>query len=86
MPEISRFFGMVVAMYFDDHLPPHVHVVHAEERAQVRIDPPGLLNGRLSPRALALVVEWAALHRSELMENWDLVQRRQPAKKIEPLR
>ncbi len=86
MPEISRFFGMVVAMYFDDHLPPHVHVVHAEERAQIRIDPPGLLNGRLSPRALALVVEWAALHRSELMENWDLVQRRQPARKIEPLR
>jgi hypothetical protein len=77
---------MVIAMYYDDHLPPHFHVVHGESRAQVRIDPPGLLNGTLSPRALALVVEWTALHRSELLENWGLVQGRQPAKKIEPLR
>ena len=61
MPEISRFFGMVIAMYFDDHPPPHFHVVHGDERAQVGIDPPGLLNGTLSPRALALVVEWAAI-------------------------
>ena len=86
MPEVSRFFGMVIAMYFDDHLPPHFHVAHGDERAQVRIDPPGLLNGMLSPRALALVVEWAALHRTELLANWERVQTRQAATKIEPLR
>ena len=86
MPEVSRFFGMVIAMYFDDHPPPHFHVVSGDERAQVRIDPPGLMNGGLSPRALALVVEWAALHRAELMANWDRVQARQPATKIDPLR
>ncbi len=86
MPEVSRFFGMVIAMYFDDHAPPHFHVAHGDDRAQVRIDPPGLLNGTLSPRALALVVEWAALHRSELLANWERVQTRQPATKIEPLR
>jgi len=86
VPEISRFFGMVIAMYFDDHPPPHFHVVHGVERAQVGIDPPGLLNGTLSPRALALVVEWAAIHRSELLANWDRVKARQPAMKVEPLR
>ena len=52
----------------------------------MRIDPPGLLNGTLSPRALALVVEWAALHRFELLANWERVQAREPATKIEPLR
>lgn len=86
MPEVSRFFGMVIAMYFDDHLPPHFHVTNGDERAQVRIDPPGLLNGTLSPRALALVIEWAALHRKELQANWERVQARQSATKIEPLR
>ncbi|MBN1772052.1 MAG: DUF4160 domain-containing protein [Deltaproteobacteria bacterium] len=49
MPEVSRFLGMVIAMYFDDHPPPRFHVTHGEERAQVRIDPPGLVNGTLSP-------------------------------------
>ena len=86
MPEVSRFFGMVIAMYFDDHAPPHFHVAHGDERAQVRIDPPGLLNGSLSPRALALVIEWAALRRPELLANWERVQARQAATKIEPLR
>ncbi|MBI5485715.1 MAG: DUF4160 domain-containing protein [Deltaproteobacteria bacterium] len=86
MPEVSRFFGMVIAMYFDDHPPPHFHVTHGDDRAQMRIDPPGLLNGALSPRALALVVEWAALHRSELLTNWDRVQARRAATRIEPLR
>jgi hypothetical protein len=76
----------VIAMYFDDHPPPHFHVAHGEERAQVRIDPPGLMNGSLSPRALALVVEWGVLHRDELLTNWERVQARQPATKIEPLR
>jgi hypothetical protein len=77
---------MVIAMYFDDHPPPHFHVTHGDERAQVRIDPPGLLNGALSPRALALVVEWAVLHRAELLANWERAQARQPATRIEPLR
>ena len=86
MPEISRFFGMVIAMYFDDHPPPHFHVTYGGERARVRIDPPGLLSGSLSPRALALVIEWAVLRHNELMTNWERLQAQEPAMKIEPLR
>jgi hypothetical protein len=70
MPEISRFFGIVIRMYFDDHGPPHFHVSHAGVEAKVRIDPLGVLRGDLPPRVLALVVEWARLHRTELLENW----------------
>ncbi len=86
MPEISRFFGIVIAMYYDDHMPPHFHAIYGSEKAEFRIDPLGVLKGRLSPRALALVTEWAALHQAELMEAWDLRTSGQKPPKIEPLR
>ena len=86
MPEVSRFFGIVIAMYYDDHPPPHFHAVDGSEKTQFRIDPPGLLKGYFSPRALALVMEWAWLHHGELLEAWeDREQGRRP-RKIEPLR
>lgn len=65
MPEISRFFGIVVAMYYRDHPPAHFHARYGPFEAQIRIDPAGWLRGDLPPRALAMVVEWAALHRDE---------------------
>lgn len=61
MPEICRFFGIVIRMYFLDHAPPHFHASYSGSEAQVQIQPIGLLSGRLTPRALALVVEWATL-------------------------
>lgn len=85
MPELSRFFGIVIAMYYDDHLPPHFHAIYGSEKAEFRIDPLGVLKGRLPPRALALVMEWAALHQEELTDAWDHRAAGQPPPRIEPL-
>jgi hypothetical protein len=82
MPEISCFFGIVIAMYYRDHPPPHFHAEYGSYAAQIRINPVGLLQGDLPPRALSLVIEWAALHHRELAENWERLQRRQPLEKI----
>ena len=85
MPEISRFFGIVVQMYYADHDPPHFHVRYAGQRALVAIETLALLRGSLSPRALALVTEWAALHRAELMEDWLLAREEAQLNPIAPL-
>lgn len=85
MPEVSRFFGIVVLMYFGDHAPPHFHVRYGEHRALVEIELLGVLEGSLPPRALGLVVEWAALHRSELRENWRRAAANEPLQRIAPL-
>jgi hypothetical protein len=86
VPELSRFYGIVIAMYYEDHPPPHFHAKYGSERAEFAIDPPGLLKGQLAPRALALVMEWTWLHREELLAAWeDREQGRRP-RKIDPLR
>jgi hypothetical protein len=85
MPEISRFFGIVIRMYFLDHAPPHFHAKYGGAEAQVQIQPVGLLSGSLPPRALALVVEWATLHHAELIENWRRLHADEPPLDITPL-
>lgn len=85
MPEISRFFGIVVRMYFDDHPPPHFHAEYGGERAKITIESLEILAGRINPRAYKLTSEWAALHRAELLENWKRVTRDQAAARIAPL-
>jgi uncharacterized protein DUF4160 len=85
VPEISRFFGIIITMYFDDHPPPHFHVRYGADKAIFIIDPPSLLQGHLSPRAYGLVTEWAALHRDELLTNWDLARQQLPLNYIAPL-
>jgi hypothetical protein len=85
MPEISRFFGIIIRMFFDEHGPPHFHAAYAGSVAQIGIDPIRLLRGQLPRRALSLVYEWAALHQNELMENWRRLQADQPADSIAPL-
>ncbi len=85
MPEISRFFGIVIRMYFDEHDPPHFHAIYSGDEAQVGIDPIQVLNGRLPSRAISLVIEWAALHQRELMDNWRRLRSDMPAEKVEPL-
>jgi hypothetical protein len=85
VPEISRFFGIIIAMYYNDHGPAHFHVRYGSERALVAIDGLTLLDGRLSPRVLGLVVEWAAGHRDELVEDWNRSRKQEPLRKIEPL-
>ena len=85
MPEISRFFGIIIRMYFDDHPPPHFHAVYGDSEAQVGIDPITILESTLPRRAISMVVEWATLHQSELMANWQRLREDQPAEKIPPL-
>lgn len=85
VPEISRFFGIVVTMYYDDHRPPHFHARYAGNEATVAFSPLAVLDGSLPPRALALVMEWASLHRDELAADWFLARSQQPLEPIEPL-
>jgi hypothetical protein len=85
MPAISRFFGIVIAMYYNDHDPPHFHARYGDQKAIFRIEEVEVLDGRLSPRAERLVKEWAHLHKSELMANWQLARRLEPLQQISPL-
>ena len=85
MPRISAFYGIIIAMYFDDHPPPHFHARYGEYEAQVAIATGEVLVGDLPRRALALVREWTALHRDELVADWDLAARQEPLRTIEPL-
>ena len=84
MPEISRFYGIVIYMYIDDHNPPHFHVRYMEYRALIDISD-GTITGSLPRRALNLVYEWLDIHQKELMENWQRMQRGEDFIKIEPL-
>jgi hypothetical protein len=85
MPSISRFFGIVIMMYHNDHAPPHFHAKYAEHKAQIAIETLEVREGELPRRALALVLEWASLHRDELRSNWQRAQDGLPPKQIEPL-
>ena len=86
MPEVSRFFGIVIQMYYDEHEPPHFHALYSGDEVQIAIDPIHVLRGELPPRAISLVIEWAALHQHELMDNWHLARQDQKPRKIQPLR
>ena len=85
MPEISRFFGIVIKMFVDDHNPPHFHAFYAEYEALIDINSLAVFAGRLPPRAVGLVMEWATLHRDELLDDWGRAQHHQPVVKIDPL-
>jgi hypothetical protein len=85
MPEISRFLGISIRMYRDDHAPPHFHAIYGEFSAQVSIRNPGIIQGKLPARVLGYVVEWAALHEAELAQCWEAAQTDQPMQTIEPL-
>lgn len=85
MPTISRFFGIVIAMYFDDHGPPHFHARHADGAAKIRIDTLDAIDSTLGRRQLRLVLAWAELHQADLLENWRLARIGERLKEIEPL-
>ncbi len=86
MPRISEFFGIVIYMYWRDHGPPHFHAIYAGEEALISIDDLSVLEGKLSPRALGLVIEWASLHQAELRAVWKQAEALEPLSKIEPLK
>ena len=85
MPTISMFYGILIRMYWNDHAPPHFHVEYGEYREQYLIETLVLSRGQLPRRAHALVLEWAAMHRNELMEDWELCELKQQPKMISPL-
>jgi hypothetical protein len=85
MPELSRFYGIIVRMFYDDHPPPHFHVVYGGEQAQISINTLEVIEGSIKRRALVLVMEWATLHRDELRRAWDLASQNQEPGKITPL-
>jgi len=85
MPEISRFYGIIIKMYFGDHQPPHFHVEYGGEQALIGINTLGVIAGRLPPRVLGMVTEWAAMHQEELLADWERAGRAEPLVRIEPL-
>ena len=85
MPEISRFFGIVIKMFFDDHNPPHFHAEYGSDLALLDIRTLSVFSGRLPPRVIGLVIEWATLHQQELLANWDRARAQQELHRIAPL-
>jgi hypothetical protein len=85
MPELSRFFGIIIAMFYDDHAPPHFHVRYGRYRAIIAIETLALIAGDMPPRARGLVVEWATMHQDELREAWRLAVLHAPLQPIAPL-
>lgn len=85
MPEISRFLGIVVAMFYRDHAPPLFHARYRDQEIRVNIQTGDVMTGQFPSRARRLVLEWLELHREELMQDWRLAQERKPLNPIEPL-
>jgi hypothetical protein len=88
MPVLSRFYGVVVAMYWREphhRGRPHFHARYGDDEASIALEPLAVLAGSLPPRALGLVMEWAALHQEELRENWERVARGEAIAPIDPL-
>lgn len=84
MPEISRFYGIVVFMNYNDHNPPHFHARYQDQEVMIEIQT-GIVQGRMGRRALQMLFEWAGAHQEELMENWRRARERRPLEKIPPL-
>jgi hypothetical protein len=84
MPEISRFLGIVIRMFYRDHAPAHFHAEYGDYEITVAIET-GVVEGRFPRRALKAVLEWAEMHRDDLLANWHLARLEQPLNPIEPL-
>ena len=85
MPELSRFYGIVVQMYYGDHPPPHFHAIYAGQKAVIDIESLAFIEGELPARARGLVIEWAALHQEELREAFRRAEAMETPAKIDPL-
>ena len=87
MPTVSRFFGIIVIMFYREGLneQPHFHVRYSEYKAKISIKNLSIIKGKLPPRVLGFVMEWASLHQNELIKNWNRIENHQPLIKIAPL-
>lgn len=84
MPEVCSFYGIIISMYPGDHNPPHFHVRYNEFRAIIEIEDKNVV-GEMPNRALKIVFEWLDIHKKELMDNWDKLQKGKSVAKIKPL-
>ena len=84
MPEISRFLGIIIAMFYNDHDPPHFHAVYGEQSGIIEIKTRKMA-GNLSSRIQKIVLEWLELNEQALLDNWELARARKPLNKIKPL-
>jgi len=84
MPEVSRFLGIVIGMFYREHGVAHFHAVYGQHEVSIEVET-GTVHGDFPPRALRLVLEWSTLHRQELLEDWQLARQGQPLKPIPPL-
>ncbi len=85
MPEICRFLGIIIAMYYKEHNPPHFHVRYNEYKATISIKELAILEGKLPPKVLGLVIEWASKNQNALFDDWHLAEKFAELKKIPPL-
>ncbi len=85
MPEISRFFGIIISMYYDEHNPPHFHAEYGKYEIIINIES-GTIKGEFPKKELRAVLEWYDLHKEELLQDWQLAVNRKPLNKIEPLK
>ena len=84
MPEISRFYGIIIAMYYSEHNPPHFHVRYNDYRATINILT-GEIEGKLPRRVVSLVYEWLDLRKKELLDNWTHIEKGESMIEIKPL-
>ena len=75
MPEVSRFHGIIIRMYYDDRHQPHFHAYYGEYAALYSIDPPALYEGAMPRRQQNIILGWTEVHQGELLENWELARR-----------
>ena len=85
MPEVSRFYGIIIRFYYRDHPPTHFHAIYAEHEALIEIETGNIYQGHLPITAYDLVKQWRQIHLQELRENWDRARLSQPVHLIEPL-
>jgi hypothetical protein len=84
MPEISRFLGIIISIYYNEHNPPHFHAEYGEFQITVEIES-GIVNGKFPRRAMVAVLEWYIIHKEELMQDWELAIKGKSLNKIKPL-
>lgn len=85
MPQISRFYGIIILMNYKDNLPPHFHAIYNEYEIIVNIQD-GETKGRMPARALRIILEWWELNREALEDRWDKSRKGMPLDSIEPLK
>jgi hypothetical protein len=84
MPEICRFYGIIIKMFYNEHNPPHIHVEYQDFKAIITINE-GIIEGKMPKTALKLIFEWMELHKDDLLKNWEKIESKKPLDSIEPL-